>query len=675
MEITRRDFLKTGAQLAAAAGLAGIGGHGARASENAAASQPGAAPNAAALITDTSKSPSAKLFPLGVNQVRFSDTFWSPKLAVNHKVSIPHQWAECERTQRIDNFRDASGVKNCGGHHGRIYDDSDVYKWAEAVAWQISREPDADLQKTLDEFIGLVAGSQQKDGYLNTAFMGAQKYFRWTNLAYNHELYCGGHLVQAAVAHYRATGGGEFLDVAQKWADHISRRFSPRANGGAPGHPEVEMALVELYRATGTRKYLDTASFFIDQRGSKTSGCLHNAYIQDDKPFREQPEVSGHAVRQLYLCSGAADVFAETGDDSLMKELVRMWDNFTQKKMYISGGAGARYDGETFGANYELPNRTAYAETCAAIASFMWNWRMLNLTAESKYADIMEQTLYNGLISGVALDGKNYFYTNPLEHNGINITNGQTGLNWRTSKHWDGTACCPPNVARLLASLPGYFYSRSKDALYVNLYGANEAEAEIGGAKVKISQKTDYPWDGRIEMSVAPAQPAKFSVMLRIPGWCKNASVAVNGSKTAATAKPGEYLALAREWRAGDKISIDFPMEAHMMRSNPAVYENEGHVALMRGPILFCIEQADFPDTDIFSVRLPESAKLTFEYKKDLLGGVGVLKGDSQIIVPQGALYSDRDISSARKSAPFTAIPYFSWANRTPGTMRIWLPV
>jgi hypothetical protein len=660
MKYTRREILVKSIEGAMALGFCGMIGDRPFAQSIAAAASSATGNALEKVVTNTTKSPSAKLHSIGVDRFDINGAFWKPKIEVNHKVSIPHQYDECERTGRIDNFRMASGEKDCG-HAGYVFNDSDVYKLAEATAYDLALRPDEKLQKQLDEFIRLVAKSQQSDGYLNTAFMGADAVKRWTNLRDWHELYCGGHMVQAAVAHHRTTGDSKFLNVAVKWADCVRKKFGRGAHKGACGHPEVEMALVELYRETGNKDYLDQASLFIERRGHVASTLGFFAELQDHAPIRRQTKMTGHAVRQLYLLSGVADVFSETSDDTLMAEMEKQWHNFTERKMYVTGGAGSNYAGESFGEDYDLPNRTAYCETCAAIASFMWNWRMLILTSDARFADTMETVLYNSLLSGISLNGRDYYYTNPLEHDGgKDLASGHLGSNRRTSKHWDGCACCPPNAARTLAALPAYFHGVAGDSLYIHHYAGGVAVATVSGTIVRVTQITDYPWDGKIRLEIVPDKPTAFKLFARIPGWVTNASIAINGQPFAGSAAPNTYVEIMRTWKPGDVVVITFPMSVRRVTANLNVKDDVGKVALARGPVIYCIEGVDFPDVDIFKIKLPESSALECSYEKKLLGGVGVLHGEA--------------ICNFDKCG-FKAIPYYSWANRAPGAMRVWIPV
>ena len=552
------------------------------------------------------------------------------------------------------------------GFRGYYFNDSDVYKWMEAAAYSLASYPDPALDKQLDDLIEVMAAAQGGDGYLNTYFMFENEGQRWRDLTSKHELYCGGHMIQAAVAHHRVTGKTSFLDIATKWADLVCQRFGPGKEHGTPGHPEPEMALVELYRDTGDGKYLDLASFFIEERGK---GVLNDSpYLQDHLPIREQTYVTGHAVRQLYLTAGVADVYAETGDPSLLDVLLKQWDDFASTKMYVTGGAGALHKGEAFGAPYELPNGTAYAETCAAIASFMWNWRMLQITADAKYADVMEQALYNGLLSGVSLDGKEYFYVNPLDNDGGHR---------RTTKHFDGCACCPPNVARTLAALPGHVYATAQDALYIHHYVQSEARITLGKRKVLIKQQTQYPWEGLIQITVEPEQPATFTIHARYPSWADQAIANVNGERMEAGLHRGSYIQVRREWAPGDTFTLVFPMPVRKVMANPRVEANVGRVALMRGPIVYCFEQPGGCAADMGTLMIPGHAPIRHEYRPSLLGGVTVLECAAIRSPLDKGLGAGLDELRWVRPAPaeIEAIPYFAWANRESGPMRVWLPV
>lgn len=621
-----------------------------------------------AVVVDTSKSPHAKLKPVPVGAVRLTDGFWEPRRKINREVTIPSQYRQCEETGRIDNFRRASGRKK-GDFQGIFFNDSDVYKWLEAAAWTLAETPGGETARMADAVIDEIAAAQQPDGYLNTFFMFERAAERWSNLKDKHELYLAGHLFQGAVAHYRATGETKLLEVARRFADCIGSVFGPKSEGKrelVDGHEEVEMALVELDRATGEEKYLRLARFFVETRGKGTIGG--SPYYQDHAPLRKQERLTGHAVRHLYHCCSGADLCAEDGDAELHGALERVWSNFTSRQMYVTGGAGCRYEGEAFGKDFELPNERAYTETCAAIGSVMWNWRMLQLGGEARYADLMERALYNGVLAGLSLDGQHYFYQNPLSDDGTH----------RRQK-WFGCACCPPNVARMLASLPGYAYSVNKDGIWAHLYASSEARIQLPeGPDVTLRQRTRYPWDGEIEIEVGTA--GTFTLHLRVPDWCEGgAVVAVNGKAHDVEAIPGAYAEVRRTWKPGDTVRLNIPMLARRIESHPYALENTGRVALMRGPLVYCVEQADQPGLDPRDLAVPANAGIRAEYREDLLNGVSVLRFRGAARAPEaewsGKLYrtAQKPKPSAGKPVEVTAIPYYAWANREPSRMQVWL--
>jgi DUF1680 family protein len=635
-------------------------------------------------IVDMSRSPHAALRPVPLAAVQLHDTFWAPRLAVNRQVTLPAQLQQCEETGRIDNFRRASGQKPDLDFQGIFFNDSDVYKWIEATAYTLATHPDPKLDAVLDAVIDAIAAAQEPDGYLNTYFTLERRSERFTNLKDMHEIYCAGHLIQAAVAHHRATGKRALLDVAYRLADCLDNTFGPEPGKrpGACGHEEAEMALVELCRETGEARYLNLARFMIEQRGQKPGIFGNSAYFQDHLPFVEQTEFTGHAVRHLYLACGAADVCAETDVPGYRTALESLWRNLTAKRMYVTGGAGSRYEGEAFGSDYELPNDRAYTETCAAIGSVMWNWRMLNLTGETRYADLMELTLYNAVLSGLSLDGAHYFYQNPLADRGQH-----------RRQAWFGCACCPPNIARMLASLPGCFYSTSEQGVYVHLYATGTATLPLAnGETISLVQKTRYPWDGEIEILIESAPTMPFHLHLRIPGWHPafhpDSRLEINGepmilggvheAHSVAQAR-GQYVQLERKWEAGDVIRLNLPMPVERIVSHPHVLGNWGRVALRRGPLVYCLEQADHPDADVWDILLHAYVELTPEFVPDLLGGVIVLKGRSVAIDSDGwdeLLYSPQETAITADTRPvdITAIPYYAWANRQAGPMQVWLP-
>lgn len=619
-------------------------------------------------IVDTSRSHHARLKPTPLGAVKFTDAFWEPRRRINREVTIPAQYRQCEETGRIDNFRRAAGRKQCA-FRGIFFDDSDVYKWAEAAAWTLAEEPGGESARMLDEAIGAIAAAQQPDGYLNTYFTFERAKDRWSNLKDKHELYCAGHLLQAAVAHYRSTGREDLLNVARRFADCIDATFGPRDQGKleqTDGHEEIEMALVELGRATGEEKYAALGRWFTELRGKGTIGGKD--YCQDHAPLRKQDRLTGHAVRHLYLCCAGADLCAEHADPELRGALERVWSNFTARQMYLTGGAGCRYEGEAFGKDYELPNERAYTETCAAIGSVMWNWRMLQLGGEARYSDLLEWTLYNAVLPGLALDGQHYFYQNPLCDDGRH-----------RRQQWFGCACCPPNIARLLATLPAYAYSVSRDGIWAHLYAAAEAALQLPeGPCVTLRQRTQYPWDGRIEIEVGTA--GTYALHLRMPGWCEGgARIEVNGRAADASPAPGAYAELRRDWKAGDSVCLTLPMPPRAVESHPHALENAGRVALTRGPLVYCVEAADLPaHVDPRDLFVPAADAISAEHRAELLNGVSVLRFRGAV-QPAAAGWSEqlyrtaRPAAAAEEAVDVTAIPYYAWANRAPGRMQVWL--
>ncbi|HIE27365.1 TPA: glycoside hydrolase family 127 protein [Candidatus Poribacteria bacterium] len=626
-----------------------------------------------------------KLTPVPLTQVTVEDVFWAPRIRVNRERTIPHEYKQCKDTGRIDAF--LLNWKPGMEPKPHYFWDSDVAKWIEAASYSLATHPEAELDALLDEVIEKIAGAQQENGYLNNYFTQVEPENRWINLGMWHELYCAGHLMEAAVAHFEATGKRKFLDVMCRYADYIDSVFGPGKRDGCPGHEEIELALVKLYRVTGEQRYLKLSQFFLDQRGQKPSffkremekltpeqasghrhffgeeDDFHTEYCQDHLPVREQSEVVGHAVRAMYLYCGMADVANETGDQGLLAACERLWDNVCRKRMYITGGIGPSRSNEGFTQDYDLPNESAYAETCAAVALVFWNHRLLQLQGDSRFADVMERALYNGTISGVSLDGKKFFYVNPLESRGDHHR-----------QDWFGCACCPPNIARLIASIGGYIYSQAEGDAYVHLYVRGSGTLQVGGKQVVLRQETDYPWDGTIRISVEPKEPTVFGLNLRIPNWSRNATLIVNGEKMEVDSLTNlGYARIEREWKSGDEVELVLPMPVERIESHPAVRQNSGCVALQRGPVVYCIEQVDNP-VPLHRVILPHDAELKTQFDKELLGGVAVVKGNALIVDDadwDGMLY--RAEPSKLKPFEITAIPYYAWDHREPGEMRVWI--
>jgi DUF1680 family protein len=624
-------------------------------------------------------------------QVTLIDAFWAPRLETNRTVSVPYALRMNEETGRVDNFRKAAGLMT-GPTKGRRFNDSDVYKAMEAAAFTLRLHPDPALDKTLDDLIALIARAQEPDGYLFTtrtadpahpaAGSGPE---RWSNLRVSHELYNVGHMYEAAVAHFQATGRRTFLAVAEKNAALLLRTFGagPGRRRGFPGHQEIEIGLSKLYRATGNRAYLDLAKFFLDERGHYFGGERHapgdpfavydsDEYMQNHEPVLEQDEAVGHAVRAMYMYSGMADVAALGGYPEYVAAIDRLWLNVSGKKQYLTGGVGARGGSEAFGAAYELPNAEAYTETCAAIGNALWNYRLFLLHGESKYMDVFERVLYNGLLSGVALSGDRFFYQNPLE---------SAGGYGRSP--WFEVACCPPNMTRFLPSLPGYVYATKDDVVFVNLFVAGTGRVVLPGGPVLLTQATRYPWDGAVRLTVSPEKAGPFELAVRIPGWARGEAMPtdlyrfldrtddrptlkVRGESAALDVRDG-YARIRRDWKPGDIVEITLPMPVRRVVANDGVAADAGRVAIQRGPIVYAVEGVDNGDR-VFELVLPDAAALAAEFRPELLNGVAAVTGPALTVTHDSA---GKIVETPRA---FRAVPYYAWANRGAGQMLVWLP-
>jgi DUF1680 family protein len=627
-------------------------------------------PHPTPCVVDTTLSPHARRRPVPLTAVTLSDGFWSPRLHLNRAAALPAQYRRLLETGRLDNLRRVTGSLDAP-FTGYFFNDSDVFKWLEAAAWALAVQPDPALAQMTEEAVTVIEQAQQPDGYLNSYYALDRAGERWTNLRDMHELYCAGHLFQAAVAHQRATGSGRLMAVARRLADHICATFGKGESKrpGVCGHPEVEMALIELARATGERRYLEQAQYFLNARGRGLIGGRE--YHQDHAPLRELDRMAGHAVRAAYLNAGAADLCAETGDPALRAALERMWRAMTERQMYLTGGVGPRHAGEAFGADYELPNARAYAETCASIAVAMWAWRMLALDDDpraARYADVLETELVNGILSGLSLDGLAYFYENPLADDG-----------GHRRQPWFDCACCPPNLARLLASLPGYFYSVSAQGIWTHLYAESAADLTLpDGRAVRLVQGTRYPWEGQVEIQVNGE--GEFSLWLRVPGWCEGgAALRVNSQPHAERLAPGRYVEIRRHWTPGDRVRLELPMPVRRVEAHPCALENAGRVALVRGPLVYCVEAADQPGVDLRDVVLPSASALETLAHPDL-PGIVALRGQAVVAPPDtdwnGQLYRTaraQPVQPDGQPLTLTAIPYYAWANRRPGAMQVWL--
>ncbi len=620
----------------------------------------------------SAKGQDSKLQAMPFTDVVIADKFWASRIETNRKVTIPYAFKKCEETGRISNFAKAAGLIE-GKHEGIYFNDSDVYKVIEGAAYSLKIHRDLELEKYVDAVIDKIAAAQWKDGYLYTFYSlpKRQPKKRWTDTRKMHELYCAGHFFEAAVAYYQATGKRKILNVAIKLADYIDSVFGPDKKHDVPGHQEIEIGLVKLYRQTGNDKYLKLAKFFLDERGHARGRELYGPYCQDHKPVVEQSEAVGHAVRAGYMYCGMADVAALTGDTDYVKAIDRIWENVVTKKLYLTGGIGARHKGEAFGDDYELPNETAYCETCAAIANALWNHRLFLLHGDAKYIDVLERVIYNAFLSGVSLSGDKFFYPNPLESAGK-----------KQRSPWFGCACCPTNIVRFLPSIGGYAYAKNGDSLYVNLFISGGGTFLLKDNIVKLKQLTRYPWEGDIKITVEPGHPAEFAINIRIPGWARNQPVPsdlykymkksdekvtlrVNGEPVAMDMEKG-FARIRRTWKKSDVIQLNLPMPIRRVFCKKKVKDNLGKVALQRGPIVYCAEEVD-NGPKVRRLVLSADVRLKPKYREDLLGGLCVIKGwirtwhrEQQHVYPA--------------KQDFVAIPYYAWAHRDAGEMAVWLP-
>jgi DUF1680 family protein len=603
------------------------------------------------LAADTARAESLTAVPF--QKVQVTDGFWSKRIDTNRKATIEANLRQCEVTGRIRNFAIAGKLEK-GKHKGLLFDDSDLYKVIEGIAYTLTSQRDAALEKRTDAIIDKIAAAQQANGYLNTYYTLVEPKNRWKNIQYGHELYCAGHLIEAAVAYHQATGKRKLLDVAIRLADHIDRNFGPDKKREASGHEEIELALVKLYRATKQERYLKLAQFFLDVRGTTNKRKLFGEYAQDHKPIREQNEVVGHAVRAMYLYCGMADVAGITGDKGLLTALDRIWHDVVDRKMYVTGGIGPSASNEGFTVPYDLPNDSAYAETCAAIGMALWNHRMFLMSGDGKYADVLEREVYNGLLSGVSLGGDRFFYVNPL---------GSVGRHHRVE--WFDCSCCPTNLVRYVPGMGERVYAHRDNSIWTVLYLGNDATIPLKDGKVRFIEKTSYPWDGDVEIAVEVEKSFAFDVNLRIPGWCRGApSLTVNGEKVKAKTDKG-YARLTRTWKNGDVIRLSLPMPVERVYADPRVKADVGRVAIRRGPVVYCLEGVDNGGR-VRNLCLPKAAKLTASFDKDLLGGVTVVRGEALAVSrPKDELET--------KPVAFRAVPYFAWDNRKAGPMIVWL--
>ncbi len=640
--------------------------------------------------------PHAVINEVPLARVKIEDDFWTPRQEMIRTVTLPAEWEQMEKHHHLNNFRVLAGRAE-GVHLGPVYADSDLYKWLEAASYFLQKNPEDEwIRDRVSEVVGLIGEVQMEDGYINTYYQSFAPEARWTNLWMNHELYCAGHLIEAGCAHFHASGNEDLIGPATRLADHVAERFRADKAEEVPGHQEIELALVRLYRTTGDTRYLDAASYFIHQRGKrkgyvkalledaadqaslsrkvakirkpylpeddKSAGASYGftdvplsvlprafadfrsgRYFQRQKPIEEQTAGVGHSVRAMYYYAGATDLYLEIGEERLLAALSTIWDNTVNKRTYVTGGMGSLPVTEGFGRDYELPNRS-YAETCAAAGSVFFSHRMLMAGGEAKYADQIERTLYNGFLSGLSLDGKKFFYRNPLASYGKD-----------ERQPWYQTACCPPNIARLIASIERYVYGENEDGIYVHQFVGGEASFTRPEGKVLIGVKSGFPWDGKVLIAVDPEVPMSFTLFFRRPIWARRARARLNGEPRRIDSAPGDYVGISRAWQPGDALELDYEMEVEIVESDPRVKENAGKVSVVRGPLVYCLEDKDNPGLDVHGLFMARVPELEAEFDDGLLGGVVKITGKTH------------------RGETLTAIPYYAWANRGKSDMAVWI--
>ena len=593
---------------------------------------------------DIKEQPLKMIEQIDFSHVKINDNFWSPRLSKHVSATLPVCIDQIEnQTGRIRNFENAA--KGEGEHSGIFFDDSDVYKALEGMAYSLINNPDPELEKKADEWIDKFAAAQQPDGYINTFYTLTGLDKRWTNMD-KHEMYCAGHMIEAGVAYYQATGKRKLLDVCIRMTDHMMSQFGPGKRHWVPGHEEIELALVKLYQTTQEQKYLDFAYWLLEERGHGhgtmgDEGKWDPVYYQDIVPVRRLTDISGHAVRCMYLYCGMADVAALKNDTGYIAAIDRLWDDVVHRNMYITGGIGSSHDNEGFTEDYDLPNLDAYCETCASVGMVLWNQRMNQLTGDSKYIDVLERSLYNGALAGISLGGDRFFYVNPLESKGDHHR-----------QEWYGCACCPSQLSRFLASIGNYIYASSDDALWVNLYIGNTGQIRIGETDILLTQETDYPWDGSVKLTISTSLPLEKEIRLRIPNWCKTYDLSINGKRINVSEEKG--YAVIKDWKSQDVIALDMDMPVEIVAADPHVKENFGKRAIQRGPLVYCMEEIDNP---VYFDQIQLSPSTTFQtaFASDILNGIKTIKTNGRA-----------------QSATF--IPYYAWDNRKAGKMRVWIP-
>lgn len=593
---------------------------------------------------DIKEQPLKMIEQIDFSHVKINDNFWSPRLSKHVSATLPVCIDQIEnQTGRIRNFENAA--KGEGEHSGIFFDDSDVYKALEGMAYSLINNPDPELEKKADEWIDKFAAAQQPDGYINTFYTLTGLDKRWTNMD-KHEMYCAGHMIEAGVAYYQAIGKRKLLDVCIRMTDHMMSQFGPGKRHWVPGHEEIELALVKLYQTTQEQKYLDFAYWLLEERGHGhgtmgDEGKWNPVYYQDIVPVRQLTDISGHAVRCMYLYCGMADVAALKNDTGYIAAIDRLWDDVVHRNMYITGGIGSSRDNEGFTEDYDLPNLDAYCETCASVGMVLWNQRMNQLTGDSKYIDVLERSLYNGALAGISLGGDRFFYVNPLESKGDHHR-----------QEWYGCACCPSQLSRFLPSIGNYIYASSDDALWVNLYIGNTGQIRIGETDILLTQETDYPWDGSVKLTISTSQPLEKEIRLRIPNWCKTYDLSINGKRINVSEEKG--YAVIKDWKSQDVIALDMDMPVEIVAADPHAKENFGKRAIQRGPLVYCMEEIDNPEY-FDQIQLSPSTTFQTAFVSDILNGIKTIKTNGRA-----------------QSATF--IPYYAWDNRKAGKMRVWIP-
>lgn len=619
-----------------------------------------------------------KLENINFSKVTIEDAFWKPRMEKVAEITIPVCMDQTEiKTPRIRNFEITAGLRK-GEFEGIFYDDSDVFKALEAIAYSLKVKNNPDIEKRADEWIDKIAAAQQPDGYINTFYTLKEPDKKWSDMSM-HEDYNGGHLIEAGVAYFNATGKRKLLDVAIKFADHFDSLFGPNKRHWVTGHQELELALVKLYKTTGNNKYLNLADWLLSERGHKHAvgytwtDWRDTAYAQDVLPVKQQTQITGHAVRAMYLYTGAADVAAMTGDGEYFKAMKTVWEDVVHRNMYVTGGIGSSGSNEGFSVDYDLPNEKAYCETCASVGMVFWNQRMNALSGNAQYIDVLEKVLYNSALDGLSFEGDRFFYGNPLASNGQHFR-----------KEWFGTACCPSNIARLVASLGDYVYGVSEKDIYVNLFIGSSTSLTIQDTKVNLRQITDYPWNGKVSLEVTPAKKSSFTLRIRIPGWLKGQavpgdlyqfkemmpvqlSILLNGVSIPYKEEEG-YAVIDREWKMGDKITFELPLEIKRVMARPEVKAAKNRVALQRGPLIYCVEGTD-NEGKAWNFVLPDNESIKTNFDEKMLGGIMTL----QFNAPTVKISADGlNVSTSKQN--ITAIPYFSWCNRGQTPMQVWLP-